>query len=106
MNFPIINNLIKSCKESHQRYKVYLAEQTSLGKVESLKVNQADLLAKSFQQQKTDLELIKTDIRICKAGIDVAETAIDEGNQKLQQALLKVNLYRTVCQSSQTTNKS
>ncbi|XP_065682464.1 uncharacterized protein LOC136095655 [Hydra vulgaris] len=106
MNFPIINNLIKSCKESHHRYKVYLAEQTSLGKVKSLKVNQTDLLAKSFQQQKTDLELIKTDIRICKAGIDVAETAIDEGNGKLQQALLKVKLYRTVCQFSQATNKS
>lgn len=63
MNFPITSNLIKCCKESHQRYKVYLAEQTRLEKDESKKLKQTELLAKSLQKQKTDLELIETDIR-------------------------------------------
>ena len=59
MNFPITSNLIKCCKESHQRYKVYLAEQTKLEKAESEKVKRTELLAKSLQQQKTDLDLIE-----------------------------------------------
>nr|XP_047125425.1 uncharacterized protein LOC124807523 [Hydra vulgaris] len=101
MNFPITTNLIKCCKESHQRYKVYLAEKTKLVKAESEKVKQTELLTKSLQRQKTDLELIEADIRVCKAGIEVAETAIDKGNGKLQQALLKVKLDKTVCQTSQ-----
>ncbi|XP_065643869.1 uncharacterized protein LOC136075251 [Hydra vulgaris] len=101
MNFPVTSNLIKCCKESHQRYEVYLAEQTKLVKAESEKVKQTELLTKSLQQRKTDLELIEADIRVCKAGIEVAETAIDEGNGKLQQALLKVKLDKTVCQTSQ-----
>ena len=63
MNFPITSNLIKCCKESHQRYKVYLVEQTKLEKAESEKVKQTVFLAKSLKQQKTDLELIETDIR-------------------------------------------
>ena len=63
MNFPITSSLIKCCKESHKRYKVYLAEQTKLEKAESEKVKQTELLAKSLQQQKTGLELIEADIR-------------------------------------------
>ena len=63
MNFPITSNVIKCCKESNQRYKVYLTEQTKLEKAESEKVKQTELLGKSLQQQKTDLELIEADIR-------------------------------------------